>query len=298
MRLFLFSFIVSSVYCLTSCTTVEVANKNESLPISANVGLSVGKKRWTSCSLNWNTTGTWTAEQTQAATEAMGSLANAKVFIGLQKNANAQLTLLFAPAEQMGKNDTEGLLTYRRPALATVEGNVQKGFKIILNQSHPWTATQLKAVITNQLGEIMGLPPSSNPQSVMFPLLNSANPATQFTAEDIAALQQMYPQSGLPVVTTGMPYLPTNAKIQLVDATVTNADNVPVTTNLGICWSTTNTTPTLDNAEGRVTTTTKGTKIQSASLWELKSGTRYNLRAYAQNACGASYGNVVVYTKP
>ena len=228
----------------------------------------------------------------------MNSLANVKTFIVLQKNTNAQITLLFAPAEQVGKNNTEGLLTYRRAALAAIEGNVQRGFKIILNEAHQWTLAQIKSVITNQLGEIMGLPPSSSPLSVMFPLLNLANPVASFTAEDVAVFKQLYPESGLPIVTTSMPYLPLNAKTYLVDATVTNADNVPAVPNIGICWSATNATPTLDNAEGRLTTSTKGAKIQSISLWELKSGTRYYLRAYAQNACGIGYGNTVIYTKP
>ena len=293
-----FSFALLLVCFLTRCTTVEVANDTLSLPISANAGLAAGNKRWASCSVFWNSSGTWTPAQTQAATEAMGAVNNAKTFIVLQKNTNAQITVLFAPAEQVGKNDTEGLLTYRRPALAVIEGSVEKGFKIVLNQAHPWTPAQLKAVIINQLGEIMGLPVSSNPNSVMFPLINLANPVTLFSDEDLAALKQLYPGNGLPTVTTGMPYLPTNAKTQLVDATVTNAAQVPLVASMGLCWSSINATPTLDNADGRITTATKGLQAQSISLWELKSGTRYHLRAYAQNNCGTSYGNVITYTKP
>lgn len=290
------SYIIHS-FLLLSCTQLEVSKEQAALKISASSGLSVGKKQWPSCSMGWNTSGTFAAEQSDAVDAAFKELNNAKLYVKFQKNTNALLKVAFATPEQIGKNNSEGLLTYRQPALAAIEGNVSRGYTIYLNQTHTWNAAQLKAVVMNQLGEIMGLPPSTNKSSVMYALLVPASPTTQWSQEDIKALRQLYPESGLPLVTTGQVSLSPTTKSHAIEATVTNADNVPVLSNVGVIWSSTNPMPTIDNFEGRVANG-NGAKSLNVSLWELKMGTSYYLRAYASNACGTNYGAVVNFTKP
>ena len=282
---------------LLSCTQLEVAEEQAALKISALSGLSIGKKQWPLCSIGWNTLGTFSSEQTEAITAAMNEINNAKVYFTLQKNSTPLIKVSFATPEQIGKNNSEGLLTYRQPALAAIEGSVGRGYTIYLNQTHTWNAAQLKAVIMNQLGEIMGLPPSTNKSSVMYPLLTPASPTAQWSQEDIEALKKIYPESGMPIVTTGQVSLSPTTKSHAIEATVTNSDNVPKLSNLGIIWSSTNPMLTIDNFEGRVANG-NGAKSLNVSLWELKTGTRYYLRAYASNACGINYGAVVTFTKP
>jgi uncharacterized protein (TIGR02145 family) len=57
-------------------------------------------------------------------------------------------------------------------------------------------------------------------------------------------------------------------------------------TSRGICWSSTNTTPTLFDSK---TTDGSGLGIFSSSLTGLTPGTTYNVRAYATNSVGTSY---------
>lgn len=292
----LFLLTISWLRLPVSCTQLDVEQVGASLKISAGSGLIVGKKRWASCTVGWNTVGTFTPEQTQMIEAAMSEINKIKVYFTLTKNNTPHIKVAFASPEQVGKNNTEGVLTYRKPALASIEGNVSRGYTIYLNQAHTWTTTQLKAVVMNQLGEIMGLPISTNEKSIMYPWLNPTTPTVQWSQEDVQELKQLYPESGLPAVKAGLPTLAPANKTHTIEINITNFDNIPPISNLGVCWSSTNPTPTIDNTEGR---NAYGSESKSLliSLWELKSGTRYYLRGYASNACGIQYSEVVVFSK-
>jgi hypothetical protein len=133
----------------------------------------------------------------------------------------------------------------------------------------------------------------------MYPLLNTASPITQITGGDLATLRGFYPASGLPVVTTGQPYLPVSSKVYVADSPITNADNVPPVLAAGYCLSTTNATPTTDNSKYiEAANISLGLKTASTALWDLQANTRYYLRAYARNACGTGYGQTIIFTKP
>ena len=74
--------------------------------------------------------------------------------------------------------------------------------------------------------------------------------------------------------------------------TITDNGGAPILAS-GICWSSTSSTPTiLDNK------TTDGTSIGTfiSSLTGLTAGVTYNVRAYATNRKGTSYGAVQTFT--
>jgi hypothetical protein len=65
-------------------------------------------------------------------------------------------------------------------------------------------------------------------------------------------------------------------------------------TGYGICWSSTNTTPTVSNS--KVSYGAKNTTgTFTASMTGLTPGTTYYVRAYATNATGTAYGSVVTF---
>ena len=68
-------------------------------------------------------------------------------------------------------------------------------------------------------------------------------------------------------------------------------------TSCGICWSLTNETPTLYNAESAELTLTPGGTF-TGQLSGLKGGRTYYIRAYATNAEGTSYGETIVQRMP
>jgi len=76
--------------------------------------------------------------------------------------------------------------------------------------------------------------------------------------------------------------------------TVTNTGTSAITAN-GVCYSSTNQTPTVDNA--KTTDPVISTSYTFVSnLSGLTAGTTYYVRAYATNAYGTSYGSVVKFT--
>jgi hypothetical protein len=73
---------------------------------------------------------------------------------------------------------------------------------------------------------------------------------------------------------------------------ITNDGGATITSR-GICWSSTNSNPTIFNS-----TTNNGSGIGSftSSLTGLTANTTYFVRAYATNSVGTSYGNVISFT--
>jgi uncharacterized protein (TIGR02145 family) len=63
----------------------------------------------------------------------------------------------------------------------------------------------------------------------------------------------------------------------------------------GVCWSTTNPSPSIGNNS---TTDGSGTGSYVSHVAGLNSATRYYVRAYATNSVGTSYGNVIAITTP
>ena len=63
----------------------------------------------------------------------------------------------------------------------------------------------------------------------------------------------------------------------------------------GVCWSTTNPSPSIGNNS---TTDGSGTGSFVSHVAGLNSATRYYVRAYATNSVGTSYGNVITITTP
>ncbi len=72
---------------------------------------------------------------------------------------------------------------------------------------------------------------------------------------------------------------------------VTNT-NTPVTA-FGVCWSSTNQTPTINDSKTNDSATTK---VWSSSLTGLTANTTYYVRAYATNGSATGYGAVVKFT--
>ena len=98
-----------------------------------------------------------------------------------------------------------------------------------------------------------------------------------------------------PTVTTQAATTITTTTATLRNGTITSL-GIPVSvTDYGICWSSSNATPTTsDSKAGKGATTTTG--AFTASLTGLTAGTTYYVRAYATNSAGTSYGSVVTFT--
>ena len=98
--------------------------------------------------------------------------------------------------------------------------------------------------------------------------------------------------------TTTIPLVTTNAILSIASTTASSGGNVTIAgssavTVRGVVWSTT--------ANPTVTLTTKtvngsGTGTFTSSITGLTAGTTYNVRAYATNSAGTSYGSNVVFT--
>jgi hypothetical protein len=78
------------------------------------------------------------------------------------------------------------------------------------------------------------------------------------------------------------------------NGTITNLGYPANVIDYGVCWSSTNSTPTIEDSyvSNGITTTTGAFP---ASLTELTAGTTYYVRAYATNDTGTAYGNVVSF---
>ncbi len=93
---------------------------------------------------------------------------------------------------------------------------------------------------------------------------------------------------------TGLPVL-TTLEATSTTTTITSGGNITsdggyAITARGICWSTTNSTPDIND---KVTNNGKGTGSYSSSISELTANTTYYVRAYATNQIGTAYGNVI-----
>ena len=69
-------------------------------------------------------------------------------------------------------------------------------------------------------------------------------------------------------------------------------------TEVGVCYSTTNTLPTTANITTKGTAPSAGTGAFSINITSLTRGTKYYLRAYAINSKGTGYGALETFTTP
>lgn len=97
--------------------------------------------------------------------------------------------------------------------------------------------------------------------------------------------------NGSPAVTTS-PVSGISQNTAICGGTVTNDFGNTVTAR-GVCWSTTNTQPTLYDPH---TADGYGSGSFVSNLTNLQSGTHYYVRAYATNALGTGYGEVKEFT--
>ncbi len=72
-----------------------------------------------------------------------------------------------------------------------------------------------------------------------------------------------------------------------------NSDGGATVTSRGVCWSNTNSIPTIANTK---TVDGSGIGAFSSSLTGLTANTTYYVRAYATNSMGTAYGNTVTFT--
>ncbi len=296
------------LWVLAGCKTLDVPT--EPTLISSSSGLLVGKKRWESCNLMWsvgsNIGGNAANAPNAAIAAAFDAFNKTGTFLNFQKNTTTiktNITIVLSGEAQMPKTNTEGLFTYKTSPLAYCSGTVQGGFIILINTTNKWTASQLQSVIMNQLGEVLGLPISTDPTALMYARLNKDAPTIQLKTTDLAALRALYPASGLPVVTTSQPFLVTNTlqntKEYHIEAPIANADNIPPLLSAGCCFSTTNANPTIENSKYTESYSFGvGFKTANTALENLQANTRYYLRAYVRNACGTGYGQTITFIKP
>ena len=288
---------VCSLFGLSNCQNLEPAT--EQTRISTDEGLLIGKKNWKTCQIKWELITANTAVYSKPTAAAFDVFGKAGIFLTFVNQSPADISVSFATAAQLGKTYSPGLLQYEQPTLAIINQTTTGQYKIVLNQEYKWTEAQFQYVVMHQVATILGISP--NQSTTQRYLLNS--PSMTLSDNDLAELRSMYPASGLPTPKSGQATLPSMAKVPVIEATITNFLAVPYVLSLGHCWSSKSQTPTLNDNEGYsgdglTQSGQANNDITVSSLYNLKSGTKYYIRAYARNNCGVGYSDVITYTRP
>jgi hypothetical protein len=299
MKSVFYLFILSC--CLLGCTELPT---NRQIPIASSTGLLIGKKRWSNCQIKWANelpSSLKTTDFTKSITSTFDAFSKTGTFLTFVNQSPADIRVVAVAQAQLSNAATEGLFIFDQPTLADVS-LVNGQYTIKVNQDYTWTANQLQYVVMNQLSAIMGISPNEGTNSLTQRFL-PINPTLSLSDTELAQMRAMYPVSGLPTVKLGSPYTPTGAKTPIIEATVGNAQQVPQVLSMGHCWSSKNSTPTLDNNEGfsggGLTISKQiNSETVTTSLTGLTTGTRYSIRAYSRNACGVGYSDAVTYSKP
>ena len=145
----------------------------------------------------------------------------------------------------------------------TIDGNGVGSFSSILTSLLPGTTYYVRAYATNGAGTSYGL-------------------AKVFTTTSATV-----PQG-----------ISTNSPSDILQTTATSGGNISsdggaLITSRGVCWSNSNSSPTIANNK---TINGSGSGSFTSSLTSLIQGTTYYVRAYATNAKGTAYGNTVSLT--
>jgi len=103
----------------------------------------------------------------------------------------------------------------------------------------------------------------------------------------------------VPSVTTTGAIIDLTSTTAQSGGTVTSAGNGVISTN-GVCYSSTNTTPTTADTKTKDDVSDAGTSATTfmSNLTGLTPNTKYYLRAYATNTAGVGYGAVITFTTP
>ncbi len=136
-------------------------------------------------------------------------------------------------------------------------------FEIIITNLLPNTVYYVRAFATNNIGTAYG--------SSIKITTNPASLPTVATTTSITSISYNSAVSGGSISNDGYTFI----------------------TSKGVCWSNTNTMPTISNSK---TVNGTGTSSFTSSLTSLLSGTIYYVRAYATNSVGTSYGPVRTFT--
>lgn len=136
-------------------------------------------------------------------------------------------------------------------------------FEIIITNLLPNTVYYVRAFATNNIGTAYG--------SVLKITTNPASLPTVATTTSISNISYNTASSGGSISNDGYAFI----------------------TSKGVCWSNTNTSPTISNNK---TVNGTGTSSFASSLTSLISGSTYYVRAYATNSVGTSYGPVKTFT--
>ncbi len=281
---------------LTDCQDLPTASEQNR--INAFEGLLVGKKKWKSCQINWQLS-TSNSAYNKPITAAFDVVSKAGTFLTFANQSPADISISFAPAAQLEKTISEGVLHFDLSTLAAIGQTTTGQYKIVLSQDYKWTDAQLQYVVMHQSGTILGLSPNQSSTQRYLP----SSPTLALSDKEIVELKAMYPASGLPTIKTGQVTVAATTKTSVVEATVSNFATVPMVLSIGHCWSSKSQMPTLNDNEGMsgdglTKSGQANTNATVSSLYGLVSGTKYYIRAYARNNCGVGYGGVVTYTKP
>lgn len=145
----------------------------------------------------------------------------------------------------------------------TTDGTGIGTFSSSLTSLLPGTTYYVRAYATNSIGTVYGTTRSFTTESASIPM--------GVTTTSISSITQISASSG---------------------GSITNDGGASITAK-GVCWSSTNSNPTISNSN---TNNGLGVAPFSSSLTALLPNTTYYVRAYAANSVGVVYGNVRTFT--
>jgi len=145
----------------------------------------------------------------------------------------------------------------------TIDGTGTGTFSSSITSLNPSTTYYVRAYATNNVGTAYGNTRTFTTTGAVIPTVSSTTAISSITSTTASS-----------------------------GGTISNTGGAPITVK-GVCWSTTNSNPTIANS-----TTNDGTGTASffSSLTNLLPNTLYYVRAYATNSAGTGYGTIRTFT--